>query len=262
VTETSETEQARRGPFAASPILETMQLTEAPPTPEAARGLDAFLLAGKTFVEYMIRFGLERHHRVLDIGCGGGRMAVAMTDYLTSDYEGFDVSDQGIRWCKRVITPRHRNFHFRHVRVANGLYRKEGESAASFRFPYANAAFDFAIAISVFTHLRPDEAARYLFETARVLRSGGTLFSTWFLLDDFSRERVENGHTRWLRHRYGDAMMVHDSTRPEVAIGFPQEWVEGTLRDTGFQVSEPWYGSWSGRSDSLDYQDIVLARRD
>ena len=41
--------------------------------------------------------------RVLDVGCGIGRMARPLAGYLTGDgsYDGFDVNREGIRWCTR-----------------------------------------------------------------------------------------------------------------------------------------------------------------
>src|SRR5262249_30222476 len=58
--------------------------------------------------------GLKPHHRVLDIGCGIGRMAIPMTQYLSpqGSYEGFDIVDIGIDWCKAHITTQYPNFRF------------------------------------------------------------------------------------------------------------------------------------------------------
>jgi SAM-dependent methyltransferase len=268
-----------------------VQLTKAPPTAEAAAGLDRFLAVGQNFLGHLIRAGLEPHHHVLDIGCGSGRIAIPLTEYLTGGYEGFDVAADRIHWCQETITPHHPDFRFRHVPVRNSAYQealeykgkirnttrwgigsikrlaRRSESGfvkwqrpAGFTFPYPDDAFDFALAISLFTHLVPEGAKRYLSEARRVLKPGGTLFSTWFLLDDFSRVRVERGETHWLRHPYGDAMMVEDPKRPEVAIGFSQEWVEEAMSDANLEPSQALYGSWAGRPDPVDYQDIVVSQ--
>ena len=67
---------------------------------------------------------------------------------------------------------------FAHADIANALYNPGGSVRASdYRFPYEDASFDFAFAISVFTHLVQDDAANYIAEAARVLASGGRLLS-------------------------------------------------------------------------------------
>ena len=47
------------------------------------------------------RHGLKPEHRVLDIGCGVGRVALPLTRYLTSGtYDGFDIVK---RWIRCVL---------------------------------------------------------------------------------------------------------------------------------------------------------------
>jgi 2-polyprenyl-3-methyl-5-hydroxy-6-metoxy-1,4-benzoquinol methylase len=42
--------------------------------------------------------GLKPEHRVLDVGCGIGRMAVPLTEYLSGpgEYRGFDIVKKGV----------------------------------------------------------------------------------------------------------------------------------------------------------------------
>ena len=112
--------------------------------------------------------------------------AVALIPQLPcGTYEGFDIVPQFIRWCRREITSRHPNFGFELADVRNRQYnRNGGRPAAEYEFPFADAGFDLALAASVFTHMEPDGVRRYLTETLRVLRPGGTFVCTFFLLDD------------------------------------------------------------------------------
>src|SRR5437588_3417230 len=59
----------------------------------------------RNFVEYG---GLQPHHRVLEVGCGIGRMATALLDCLDDrgSYEGFDVVPESVHWCQANVTPR------------------------------------------------------------------------------------------------------------------------------------------------------------
>src|SRR5688572_22585232 len=115
-----------------------------------------FKQMGEKWRQTLIQFGgLQPHHRVLDVGCGVGRMAVGLTDYLTppGSYDGFDTVPEGIEWCQRQITPRFPHFRFRHADVYNEHYNARGRFTASeYKFPYADDSFDFVFLASVFTH--------------------------------------------------------------------------------------------------------------
>ncbi|MDN3719227.1 class I SAM-dependent methyltransferase [Roseibium salinum] len=72
---------------------------------------------------------MRENERVLDIGCGIGRMAVPLTQYLdpaTGQYEGIDPSSHGIQWCSRNISSVYPNFRFRHLDIAHELYNPKG----------------------------------------------------------------------------------------------------------------------------------------
>ncbi len=204
--------------------------------------------------------GLESTDRVLDIGCGSGRLAAALANVLTTGrYEGFDVDQSRIAWAKEHIDlPQ---FTFRHVDVKNGMYSRgwRRKKAVDFTFPYPDDSFDFAIATSLFTHLVPDEASHYLAEAARVLDRGGTLFATFFIVDEFAAAEARAGNTQWLREERPDGAWVQDPKKPEFAIGFTPEWIETVMLDAGLAIDAIRFGSWSGRSDPVDFQDIVIA---
>ncbi|QLH29633.1 MAG: class I SAM-dependent methyltransferase [Candidatus Parvibacillus calidus] len=152
-----------------------------PPSGLIYTGRGDFIRAGKYWLERFIREGgLKPEDSVLDIGSGIGRMAVPMTKYLTSGrYEGFDAVRQGVDWCKSNIQRKYPNFNFIYADLDNDLYKSKGFNAAEYRFDYPDENFDFAISISVFTHMLKDEIINYLRETSRVLKKGGVLFATF-----------------------------------------------------------------------------------
>jgi SAM-dependent methyltransferase len=222
-------------------------------------GNSDFVETGEEFLRHFRSLAdLRASDRVLDVGCGIGRMARVLSRLLEppGSYDGFDISAEAIDWCARHYVGLPVPFGFRHADVRNTRYNPAGrESAASFRFPYAEGSFDFVIATSVFTHLLGDGAAHYLDEIARVLAPGGRLFTTWFLLGE---QQPARGAAFAFGERLGDAV-VADPAIPEAAVAFPESWLREQMRARGLRLRDPLrYGSWRGEG-GLSFQDIAVA---
>src|SRR5690606_34432863 len=73
-----------------------------------------FIKLGQHFFDLFVKYAdLKPSDRVLDVGCGCGRMAVPLTKFLTEgSYEGFDIVPELIDWCKDTITPKFPKFQF------------------------------------------------------------------------------------------------------------------------------------------------------
>src|SRR5690606_38198320 len=58
---------------------------------------------------------LKPNDKILDIGSGIGRTAIALTDFLEpeGDYKGFDVVKLGVDWCNSKIGIDFSNFEFK-----------------------------------------------------------------------------------------------------------------------------------------------------
>ncbi len=224
-----------------------------------------FEQTGREFLGYFRELGgLQPGDRVLDMGCGIGRMAMPLTDYLEGgSYAGFDVGRQMVGWCTRNITPRRPGFEFSWAPVYNAKYNPFGHvSGTEFRFPYDDASFDFAFATSLFTHLPRDEVRHYLAETARVLRPSGTCLLTFFLLTPETEREIAAGRAMFdFRHPI-EGGMTTDPRQPEEAVAFPLDDVRGFLAEVGLQVREPMHlGLWGNAAGGLTLQDIVVAGR-
>ncbi len=227
-------------------------------------GGGGFEKVGREFMGYFIELGgLRPDDRVLDVGCGVGRMAIPLTEYLSpkGGYWGFDIIAREIRWCRTHITPQFGHFHFRHVDIYNRHYNPRGTvRPRDFRFPYEDDFFDFVFLTSVFTHMLPGDVAHYLDEIARVLKVGGRCMATFFVLNDESKALIRAGRST-LPFRYEVEGCLTLSTRdPEAAVAYEEEAIFALLSAAGLRLSPPiHYGSWCGRENFLSYQDIVVA---
>ena len=209
--------------------------------------------------------GLKAGDRVLDIGCGVGRMAVPLTRFLqpSAQYEGFDIDPELVAWCQRQISPRYPGFRFRYIDVKSRRYNPGGSGAgAQLSFPYPAASFDFVLAISVFTHVPPAVLERYVAEIERVLAPQGTLVATFFLMNDEARRMTAEGMAR-LPFRPSDGVCSYlKPDAPEDAVAYDETFVRHLLAERGLSVVEPVRaGSWCGRTQFLSYQDVLIVRR-
>jgi len=227
---------------------------------------DSFNTVGKEFLKYFIELGeLKPNAVILDVGCGIGRMAVALTKYLDKQgsYEGFDILSEGIAWASKNIAPKFPNFHFQHVDIYNKLYNPNGKfKAKEFSFPYSNDSFDFVFLTSVFTHILPEDMENYLSEIYRVMKRGGKCLITFFLLNLESRNLIEAKLSHFdFRYELEGCLVVNES-KPEIAIAYDEKRVRTLYTKYGLSIIEPiHYGSWSKRDNYLSFQDIVIAKK-
>jgi SAM-dependent methyltransferase len=250
-------------------------LEEFIPPPELFTARENYALVAQNLFDVLVEVsGLRAGERVLDVGCGTGRVAAPLLDHLGPEgsYEGFDRDPSRIDWCNEHIAALHPNFRFQTVSVFNSRRQKGDLPAGHVSFPYADAEFDLVFLFSVFTHMLPDGVERYLAEIGRVLKPGGRSVITWFLLNDESRQALEeqhdersdrasNAHKSRFSHDLG-VCRVADRSRPEAVVAFDERFVLETYARSGLAVEQPIrYGSWIGRERTLINQDLVVARR-
>lgn len=98
--------------------------------------------------------------RVLDFGCGSGRVLRHLVDVTESgEVWGADLDSERIDWCRSNLTP---PFRFITTDTAPHL-------------PFEDNYFDLVFAGSVFTHIT-DQDDSWLMELRRITRPGGLLY--------------------------------------------------------------------------------------
>jgi SAM-dependent methyltransferase len=130
-------------------------------------------------------FQCTANTRVLDIGCGQGRLAIGLLRVLGEpDYTGMDIHKDSIAWCSRHIASRHPSCRFIHIDVQNDRYNSRGARLDdAFRFDMPDGSADIIYLYSVFSHMTEADMRAYLREFARILAPGGGIFFTTFVED-------------------------------------------------------------------------------
>ena len=243
---------------------------------DSARGLDLpphrlrgfvgdgdFTSTGEQHLRYFIEYGkLLPDQKVLDVGCGVGRMALPLTRYLSSqgEYYGFDPTAEGVAWCTEHITSRYPNFHFEVADLHNEFYNPKGKySPENFRFPYQDDSFDFIFLTSVFTHLFPDALSNYFSEITRVLRKGGRSFITYLLMNTDSIALIEAGRSNLnFTHALKGCWTAYPDN-PEAGLAFDETVIRSLYQAGPMKIEDVNYGKWCGRESSYGgYQDFIV----
>lgn len=236
-----------------------------PPQEDNFVGDGDYLGIGAEFLGYFAGLGgLQEHERVLDVGCGIGRMAVPLTQYLDPDtgtYTGLDPASSGIQWCTRNISPAYPSFRFMHLDIANALYNPDGYIKGSeIALPFANGSFDFAIMTSVVTHLPPNEIEPYFREISRLLDLGGRLFLSAFVMLPEQGGAESSLTPRITFHRAGKGPGWYmDANAPLAAVAFDDGFLDAVLKAAGFQIAVKQLGHWRGATGRQHYQDLFVA---
>lgn len=181
------------------------------------------------------RIGLGPSSRLLDWGCGAGRLAVGIVERVgrIDHYHGVDVQKHLIDWAQRHLGDRP-GFTFTHVDLANPRYNPGGSLERM--IPGATGYYDVFYAYSVFSHLMGEDTAAYLCEVSRVLAPGGRAFLTAFVeegVPDQEENPVGYGPLEW--------------SGPLHCVRFERGFFEGMVRAAGLEVDSLDHGQETDR---------------
>jgi SAM-dependent methyltransferase len=223
-----------------------------------------FLESGRqTFTLLKEYAKLSPSHTILDAGCGCGRVAIHLLDYLNDggEYYGFDISPEPIFWCAENISQSFHNFHFTHLDVKKKLYNPAGQyQLKEITLPYSENMFDVICAHSLFTHMLPDEMEHYLSEYSRIIRRNGVFYASYYLMNDKTAEGVRNGTAAFdFKYRVGEAR-TFDKENPDEGIAQSESFVKEVYQLHGFKIIEPiHYSAWD-KNNKPD-QDFIIAEK-
>jgi SAM-dependent methyltransferase len=225
-------------------------------------GLGDYMAVGDEFFGYFRQLcRLEPSDRVLDVGCGTGRMARPLTKFLTTgSYNGFDIIKVSIEWCQRAYR-RFPAFTFHHADIRNQEYNPNGAvKAFEYRFPAVDSSIDFAFLTSVFTHMLTKDMDHYVAELRRVLATKGRCLVTFFLLNNDARRQIQTGQSDFAFEFAGDGY-CYNGHPPETAVAYEESDVRALFHRHGLTIRDLRYGKWCGRPDGLSWQDLLIAQK-
>lgn len=222
-------------------------------------GGDFHLIGQQYFAWFRVAARLQPDAHVLDMGCGAGRLAFPLSEYLVANgvYTGFDLSERALGFARRHVRGA-AQFNFVKAEVQSREYGGAGVKAAGYRFPAETDSVDAALAISLFSHLLPEDAAAYLREAGRVLKPGGRLCLTGFLVEPGMN--LEPAVLPLAPYR--DGAWAADLKEPERAIGYERAVFEAWLQDAGLELAEPVEpGHWAGVTRMGEFQDRIIVEK-
>lgn len=193
---------------------------------------------------------LKPESDVVEIGCGCGCGAIGLSRVLkVGSYRGMDIDARSILSCQNNSVFSSKNFQFDQMDLYSSQYNPEGKFKSSeFIFPYLDESADIVFLTSVFTHMLPPDVEHYIAEISRVLRPGGVLLCTVFLMD-----LGDEGASISFPYDRGNHRL-HQEAIPERAVGYMYPFFRDVCQSVALSSRcEPVYGNW--RSHVMDGND-------
>jgi len=199
---------------------------------------------------------------ILDIGCGTGRLAHSLKDFIEpKKYVGLDNNARYLTMA-RQLNPL---YQFDHIDVQHDEYNPGGILDPNMvELPYSNKSFDVVCVLGLFNHFRAKWVANYIRQAARVLKPKGIFFGTFILLNRSSMEHIESGNSKKpfaFNNREGDGWYESHS-RPLLNVALPELPIRRVFIKSNLMIKEPIrYGQWCKSPIAITGHDIVLARK-
>lgn len=107
----------------------------------------------------LLQLGLRPEHSVVDVGCGSGRLAFALRDYLKGRLIGTDILGEALDHAARKT----QRSDWQFIRTETSV------------IPAPDGCADFVCFFSVLTHLLDTDCYRFLQEAKRVAKPNGAI---------------------------------------------------------------------------------------
>ncbi len=180
----------------------------------------------------LVQYGLQPDDYVIDVGCGSGRLAKPLAEYLRGAYLGIDIMPDLVDYARELV-PRP-DWRF--------------EVAAGLEIPERDGRAQMVCFFSVFTHLLHEQSYTYLEEARRVLAPGGRVVfsflefavpSHWTVFETNVRRiggehpldmfMSRDGIHAWAEHLSLEIVAIHGGNTPHVELPHPVTLDDGQV---------------------------------
>ena len=184
---------------------------------------------GDLELAFMRKMGLARNSSIIDVGCGALRGGVKMVGFLDPGrYYGIDLNPHLLELgLKDEIAP---------LGLSSKLDRSHLHATADFDVGFFGVVFDFALSVSVWTHLPLSAVATSMQRVAAALEpTRGRFYATYYecpeehplskTIIQYQRgmERiVSQGHRDWFHHRRSD--LHHLAAQAGLSMRYVGNW--------------------------------------
>lgn len=203
-------------------------------------------------------------HRILDIGCGYGRLAYGLRrSGYAGEYDGFDILPRHIGWLNEQFSESKDDARYRfvHADLFNERYNPDGKPLATLRLPFERAAFDCLVSLSVFTHLYEQEVVDYVRYLKQFLAPGGVWVTTFFAIPpECSLERQPGTAVYPLVKQTSANAFVHDPDEPLLVIAYREQFLLELFAREGLEVVRQRKGRWLTADNAVELQDWFVLR--
>ncbi len=239
-----------------------------PDNPRPLGGLNPFNnyfdIIGSQFKQLLIdHVGLQANYKILDVGCGTGRLAKQLIDFVNDgEYYGFDINTRFIDYCRSNY--RKPNFHFDCFDLEHSEFNHTGKLDPNrFIFPYDDRYFDLVIAIAIFNHFTINWITHYIQQIARVLKVKKNFFGTFLLLNKQSIDYINTRLKQPYCFPYRTVNNWYDfESRPLFNVAHPEVAIRRIFIRNRLMIREPINcGEWCGSKIAITGPDVIIAQK-
>lgn len=199
---------------------------------------------------------LNMQQSVLDFGCGTGRVLAGLQNQCRHAV-GFDICERYLEYCRQYQLTTHFN-DVRHEEYnPNGTVDPDTEY-----LPFKDNSFDRVVCIAVLNHQDITGATRIIKESLRVVKRGGKIIMTAFLLNSQSRTQIQYGDCAVQFTEKTPEWWVANLSRPYLNCALDETIIRRTIVENKGQIVEPiLYGQWRNMNHAPTGHDLLVIRK-